>query len=163
MLCNTHLLSRETKNKGVLKINHVERVCICIYVPEKEQKEGGNKVSMETRELCLIGNNTSKISEIRSGIDMADTALPCSISIAFLFIHAFYLFTETDGVQSVFCDKYRNGFGCSNSHFSVLPISGMNDYQEGKQKNCWLIIHSLCPKPNNTTKCLTLNLTKSWP
>lgn len=65
---------------------------------------------------------------------MADTALPCSISIAFLFIHAFYLFTETDGVQSVFSDKYRNGFGCSSSHFYILPISGLNGYQEGKGK-----------------------------
>lgn len=39
------------------------RESVCIYVLEKEQKEGENKVSMETRELCLIGNNTSKISE----------------------------------------------------------------------------------------------------
>lgn len=39
---------------------------MCIYVREKEQKEGKNKVSMETKELCLIGNNTSKRSGIRN-------------------------------------------------------------------------------------------------
>lgn len=38
------------------------RARLCIYV---QKKEGKNKVSMETKELCLIGNNTSKSSEIK--------------------------------------------------------------------------------------------------
>lgn len=132
-----------------------------MYLCASERAERrGNKVSMETRELCLIGNNSSKISEIRNSINTAGTAPPCPISIAFLFIHAFYLFTETDGVQSVFYDKYTNGFGCSRSHFSVLPISSMNGYGERERDTLIDIINYQCPNPNIT---LNSNLTLSKP
>lgn len=67
---------------------------VCIYTPEKEQKEGKNKVSMETKELCLIGNNTSKISETRSSIDMADTVLPCSINIALIYLFKLFIYLQ---------------------------------------------------------------------
>lgn len=39
--------------------------------------------------------------------DITNTALPCSISVAIWLINAFYLFTETDGVQSVHSNKHK--------------------------------------------------------
>lgn len=66
----------------------------CIYLPEKEQKGGKNKVSMETKVLYLIGNKTIKRSETRRSMDMADIVLTWSISIMFYLLLCFELFTK---------------------------------------------------------------------
>lgn len=116
----THLLSHETKKTGVLKINHDTRESMHVYLcaRERTEKKGKNKVSMETKELCLIGNNTSKRSEIRN--HKAGLAQPygygwherchAQSTLLSLFINAF-LFIYRDWWRSI-CpvQQEQNGF-----------------------------------------------------
>lgn len=118
--CNTHLLSHETKKTGGFKNKPCyQRGRACVFMCErKNRKEGKNKVSMETKELCLIGNNTSKRSEIRN--HKAGCAQPCGYgwhahchaqsTLLSLFINAF-LFIYRDWWCSI-CpvQQEQNGF-----------------------------------------------------
>lgn len=74
---------------------------MCIYVREKEQKK--NKVSMETKELCIIGNNTSERSQVRhhkAGLERTWLTPRCPAQSTLLF----YSLRLTQSVQ---CNKYK--------------------------------------------------------
>lgn len=74
---------------------------------EKEQREAKYKVSMETKELCLIGNNASKRSERRNHkAGLTYTEMLTQQFLLYLLTF-FNLCTETDGIQSAQCNKYN--------------------------------------------------------
>lgn len=96
------------------------RARLCIYV---QKKEGKNKVSMETKELCLIGNNTSKRSEIKghkAGLTQSfGNEWQRTINTAcFDLLLMLYLFTQID--SSICAEQAQHGFGHCSSSFCLF-------------------------------------------
>lgn len=140
------------------------RARLCIYV---QKKEGKNKVSMETKELCLIGNNTSKRSEIKghkAGLAQSfGNEWQRTISTAcFDLLLMLYLFTQID--SSICAEQAQHGFGHCSSLFclflgwTLIRNQRRRDYF-GRQVLC---LFSISPTPLTHTHTCKRACESAW-